>query len=319
MLNYLNYIPLTLGYAVILKCLHYIIKSIWTDGLGYLLGFGVKWNGGPNTWAIITGSTDGIGLSFAKEMAKKGYCLFLMSRNEEKLQKTKEFIQNLAPNCQEIRTLQVDFARMDIYDLIETEINNIPGKIDVLINNVGVGYTNGWRISEIPDSLNFIEKLMNINIMPATKLCQMVLPKMVENNRGIIINLSSITGLVPIPYLSVYSAAKAYINFLSQGLAIEYEDKGIIIQALTSSHVTTNMMSMVDTSAPMATSPDNYVSNALRTIGFEASTYGYWKHRIGGMATVLGTALFGVRRNAELYRDYFENNRIKDDFKIKTN
>ena len=75
------------------------IQIIWTYGLAYYFGAGAKWKGSPNTWAIITGATDGIGLAYAKAMAQKGYSLVLMSRSPDKLDKVKNEIHKQFSNC----------------------------------------------------------------------------------------------------------------------------------------------------------------------------------------------------------------------------
>lgn len=312
MFNLSYYIPLILGYLIIIKLIIYLLKAIWTDWLGSSLKCGVKWNGGPDNWAIVTGSTDGIGLSFAKEMAKKGYCLLLMSRTQEKLDRTKELIMNTSSNCQEIRTLAVDFGKRDIYERIIEEINKISGKIDVLINNVGIAYENNYRITELPDPMNYVERLITANMFPATKLTQIVLPKMIENNRGIIINMSSITGIAPTPFLTLYAASKAYVDYLTQGLAVEYENHGIIIQSLMTGHVSTKMMGMLKPDAPMAVTPDDYVENAIRTIGFESSTPGHWKHRMLSILLKLINLLVGIKYTQKIGHIYFNDYKVKE-------
>src|SRR5699024_9843612 len=78
---------LAIALLVISWALLKFIQALWTYFICYLLGFGAKWQPGPDSWAIITGSTDGIGLAYAKAMARKGYCLLLLSRNPQKLDK----------------------------------------------------------------------------------------------------------------------------------------------------------------------------------------------------------------------------------------
>uniref|UniRef100_A0A8C4QLR4 Uncharacterized protein n=1 Tax=Eptatretus burgeri TaxID=7764 RepID=A0A8C4QLR4_EPTBU len=72
--------------------------------------------------------------------------------------------------------------------------------------------------------------MINVNIMSVVKMTQLVLPGMLERSRGIIINITSATALFPCALLSLYSASKAYIDFFSCALDIEYRSRGIIVQ-----------------------------------------------------------------------------------------
>ena len=82
--------------------LKFILSFVWTTFLANYLGFGVKWLSGDNVWAVITGGTDGIGLQYAKQLAKKGYSLMIISRSEDKLNSVAKTIKQEYPNCKEV-------------------------------------------------------------------------------------------------------------------------------------------------------------------------------------------------------------------------
>lgn len=260
-----------------------LAKGIWTSWLGSALGFGYKWRPGPNSWAVITGSTDGIGLEYALEIGKKGYNLLLISRSPEKLDDVKDAIKAKAPKSREIRTLAIDFSKTDgIYEKIRSELDKLE-TIDILINNVGISYTTPEYFTKLDDTSGpgLIDKLFNVNAISCTRMLEYVLPKMEKQRSGLVINVSSLSAAYPTPLLSVYGATKIYVDFLSRSLNAEYADKGIIIQSVLPSFVATKMSRIRNTSF-LVPSASGYVKGALKTIGLESRTYGYFSHKLQG-------------------------------------
>ena len=238
----------------------------------------VKWCGGPHTWAVVTGSTDGIGLEYARQLAEKGYNLLLLSRNQEKLNRVRDELKLRHPES-DVRVLAVDFKRTDIWTAIDTELKQLE-EIHVLVNNVGIVYPNERPeyFTRIPNLNEFILDIINVNIIACTRLTALVLPGMEARGRGVIINISSASALVPIPLLSLYSATKVYMDYLSRALNKEYKPKGIIIQSVLPFYVSTNMSYNMETSLLVPT-PKKYVSGALKTVGKVDRTSGYPIHR----------------------------------------
>lgn len=104
-----------------------------------------------------------------------------------------------------VKTLAVDFRRLDIYQSIEETLNSLQF-IDVLVNNVGTVNDNCEYFTLIESNTH--ESIINVNIISYTKMIEMVLPKMVSQKRGIIINVGSLAGLVPTPLYAVYSSSE---------------------------------------------------------------------------------------------------------------
>ena len=106
-------------------------------------------------------------------MAEMGYNLLIISRNEEKLNKNKEEFKLKYKKCSKIRTLAVDFTKPDIYDRIESAINELKD-IHVLINNAGISYNYPEYFASIPESIKLIEAIaLNCNVMLTTRMTQM--------------------------------------------------------------------------------------------------------------------------------------------------
>ncbi|XP_042896380.1 very-long-chain 3-oxoacyl-CoA reductase [Parasteatoda tepidariorum] len=229
-------------------------------------------------WAVITGGTDGIGKAYAEELAKRGFSICLISRNIEKLNTvSKELEGNYII---ETKSINVDFtAGPEIYSEIAEELLKLEGGIGVLVNNVGMSYKYAEYFHAVPDGSNFMMNLINSNITSCTMMMKIVLPYMV-NKKGIIINISSLLAVYPMPFLSTYAACKVYVDYLSKAVQYEYKDSGVIIQSVLPGYVATKMSNR----KPRLEVPSakEFVSSSIKTIGYESHTYGYIVHRMRG-------------------------------------
>ncbi|MED6239340.1 hypothetical protein ATANTOWER_005103 [Ataeniobius toweri] len=244
---------------------------------------------------IVTGATDGIGKSYAEELARRGFAMMLISRSQEKLNDVARSLEEQFKV--ETRTIAVDFGKLDIYSKIEEGLANL--EIGVLVNNVGVSYPYPEYYLHIPDLENFITNLINVNMTsvcqsqlfpkqrwttPTLSMTRLVLPKMVERFKGVILNISSASGMYPVPLLTVYSATKAFVDFFSRGLHEEYRRQGIIIQSVLPFFVATKMTRIRKPTLDKPT-PERYVAAELNTVGLQSQTNGYFPHAVMGWVT----------------------------------
>lgn len=185
-----------------------------------------------NAKALITGASTGIGRSFAFRFAQEGYDLILLARNENQLRLVAEEISNKYNQSVEIITC--DLSTVENIELMEKKLTACDN-IAVLVNNAGFGLQGSFSES----STEKLQRMINLHVTAVTRLTRAVLPSMVRNNRGVIINVSSLSALIAIPNNMLYSATKSFINTFTEHLRIELQGKNIQVQALCPSFTRT--------------------------------------------------------------------------------
>ncbi|CAH8618343.1 unnamed protein product [Schistosoma bovis] len=230
-------------------------------------------------WAIVTGATDGIGKVYAEELANDGLKIMLISRNEEKLL---SIADEIGRNYHvETRIVTADFTSTDVYQRIQEAIDQL-SSIACLVNNVGMGLPKlDYYATTDYMSINFIKNIVFCNTLPIAIMTHIVLPKMLKQptNGMAIINIGSHSGYRPFPFLSLYSATKAFVNQLSRSISNENYDHRIHIQTVCPMFVSTKMISYCKM---LSLIPDAkiYVQHALNMLGVEQETFGYIGHAI---------------------------------------
>ena len=165
-------------------------------------------------YAVITGASSGIGTEFAKRLAKEGYKLVLVARRQERLE---QLAQELDTEC---IIMTADLSDMDECKRMMNELESVD--IDVFINNAGFGYCGETLTIETETELNMID----LNVKAMHLLAKLALDKMIERNKGYILNVASSAGLLPAgPYMSSYYATKAYVTSYTRGVAEELRRK----------------------------------------------------------------------------------------------
>lgn len=189
---------------------------------------------------IVTGGSRGIGKCMVENFAKDGYNVVLNYNKSEK--QAKQIKQNLAEEGLEIEIFKADISKRDeVKKLIEFTLNKYQN-IDVLINNAGIA-----RLHLFTDvTEEEWDEIMNTNLKSAFFTTQEVLPNMIHNKKGCIINISSIWGLVGASCEAVYSASKAGLDGLTKALAKELGPSGIRVNGIAPGIIDTEMNSNLD-------------------------------------------------------------------------
>jgi len=275
-----------LGYVTAIflssKIIFGLLRFVYTSFLGDVLGHTPNYKK-LGDWAVITGATDGIGKAYAMEFARRGLNVVLISRTMSKLEQTAKEIES--KHGVQTRVLAMDFTRdLAAYQGIRAGLEGLD--VAVLVNNVGMNYDHPEFFTEIPDD-KFSQDIINCNSLSVTLMTRIVLPHMVAKRKGVIINLSSFSALMPTALLVQYSATKAYVSQLSSGLATEVRAKGVIVQSTTPAFVCSNM-SKYKSPRLFVPSAQQFVRSQLRTVGLETETFGSISHSIQGFVAGLG-------------------------------
>ena len=176
-------------------------------------------------YAIITGATSGIGAEFARQLAGQGYNLIISGRR-------REVIEKVARDIEAVYGVQVQVVIVDF--LIEAEIKEFirvirqADKIEVLINNAGFGLEEPFY----EDTYEHQEGMIRVHVQALTAITHAVIPKLIANGKGSIINVSSMAPMIATPSSPLYAGTKAYINSFSESLYISLMPHHIKVQAL---------------------------------------------------------------------------------------
>ncbi|XP_037886195.1 hydroxysteroid dehydrogenase-like protein 1 [Glossina fuscipes] len=229
-------------------------------------------------WAVITGATDGIGRGYAKELAKRGLNIVLISRSKEKLIATANEIENLYKT--KTKWIVADFSKgKEIYKHIKQELLGIP--VGILVNNVGRMYDYPDELCNQPEDL--LWEIININIGAVTFMSRLVIPDMKKQRKGAIVNISSGTELQPAPLVAAYAATKSYIRSLSLAMECELHEYNITVQCVVPGFVVTKMNQFSESlqqSSFFSPPAETYTRWAVFTLGKTKETTGYWTHAI---------------------------------------
>lgn len=269
-----------IGYAGLFYLFYKALNSVYQIIFPYL--FAVPQNlqvlAGAR-WAVITGSTDGIGKAYAFELAKKFNGIVLISRTAEKLKQVADEICQKFPNTQ-VKTIPFDFTNADVNEY-ESKIFPVLDEIDVgiLVNNVGMSYEYPERLDMVEGGIKRIADITVINTVPTTVLSAHILKQMATRNRGVVINVASSASYHTMFYWAVYSATKKYVCWLSSIMRKEFANTGIIIQTVVPMMVATKMAKVRKTSF-FTPSPEKFAVEAVRSIGLADETTGCLAHQI---------------------------------------
>lgn len=189
--------------------------------------------------ALITGGTRGIGKEIASQLAKEGYDIALNYRKEsEEIFKAKEEIEKNNVRC---LLVQGDVSSFEDCERIAKETQEKLGSIDVLVNNAGItkdGLLMRMKKEDFTD-------VIDINLVGTFNMTRNVIPIMVKQKSGRIINISSVVGIVGNAGQTNYSASKAGIIGFTKSLAKEVASRNILVNAIAPGFIATDMTSVL--------------------------------------------------------------------------
>lgn len=174
---------------------------------------------------LITGGSSGIGKSIGEYLHQKGFIVYGTSRNPEKV------LNSIFP------LVALDVRDVESIHLAVAQIIQTTGRLDVVINNAGVGITG--PLEEIP--MEEIKNNFDTNFFGPIAVMKAVLPQMRQQKSGLIVNVTSLAGYMGLPYRSVYSASKGALELITEALRMEVKSFGIQITNVAPGDFATNI------------------------------------------------------------------------------
>lgn len=210
-------------------------------------------------WALVTGPTSGIGLSFARALAARGHDLVLVARNEQRLAETADEL--LSTYGVAVEVLPADLVDRAQLAKVEARLADRGEPVRLLVNNAGFGLRGRFLDNDLARE----QDQLDILVTAVMRLTHAALGAMLAEGRGQIVNVSSMAGFLQ---RGSYSAAKSYVTKLSQWAHHEYAGQGVQVMAVCPGFVRTEFHQRLgsDTdSAPrlLWLDPDRVVAEAL--------------------------------------------------------
>jgi uncharacterized protein len=176
--------------------------------------------------ALITGASSGIGAAFAAALAKQGMNVVLVARSEDRLQQLAHTLQ--VQHGIRADVLVQDLTKPEAATAVYQAVESFGIGVDLLVNNAGFGDYGAFGDRPRQKQLDMIQ----LNISALVDLTHQFLPQMQQRQAGSILNIASIAGFQPMPYLAVYAATKAFVLSFSEALWAENRSQGVHVMAV---------------------------------------------------------------------------------------
>ena len=209
-------------------------------------------------WALVIGSSEGIGESFARKLAAQGFNLVMTSRRAESLE---PLAQDLRALGREVRTLSLDLTEAGALAKARAVTDGL--EIGLLAYVAGVVATHGDFVAQNPD---LHRRLVAINITGVTDFTHHYGAAMCDRGRGGIIVVGSMGSFIGSPNLSVYCGVKAFSRIFCEGLWLECQGHGVDVLHMCIGFTATPAMRRIGIDTSMAASPDAVAQEALDNI-----------------------------------------------------
>ncbi|MEW6702127.1 MAG: SDR family oxidoreductase [Bacteroidota bacterium] len=216
------------------------------------------------SWALITGASSGIGEEFARRLASEKMNLILVARRKEKL----EILASKLKEEHKIKvvTAPVDLSKKKFLERLKEFVGE--REVGVLINNAGFG-SNGEFINANADEET---KMVKLNCLAPTILTHYFARPMVERKKGAIIFLGSVVAFQPTPFMTTYSATKAFNAFMGDALWYELKKYNIDVLSLNPGGTSTEFQRVASSSSgPMPRTAQQVVNTAMKALGRKPS------------------------------------------------
>ncbi len=190
--------------------------------------------------ALVTGASAGIGRGLATEFAANGHDVVLVARRETALHE----LANDLEDAHGVRAhaIAMDLASIDAANELHAETDDRDLRIDVLVNNVGIGTQGAFVENDLDREFD----QMQLNMVTPTQLTHLYGREMADRGHGGILNVASTAAWFPGPFMAIYYASKAYMKSFSEGIAEELRPEGVDVTVLCPGPVDTEFQARAD-------------------------------------------------------------------------
>lgn len=190
-------------------------------------------NSSSKGWAVVTGASSGMGLAFARELARRGHKVLAVARRRDRLE---ALATEAAKQGGSVAALAADLGTAEGLKLVVTRMTSLD-RIDLLVNNAGIATSGDFQGSSLEKELSAIR----LNVDAVMTLTHAALDEMVRRGNGAIINIASVVAFQPFPHFAVYAASKAFVLSFTEALAEEVKGSGVRVLALCPGAAKTEM------------------------------------------------------------------------------
>jgi short-subunit dehydrogenase len=209
-------------------------------------------------WALVVGSSEGVGESFARKLAADGFNLVMTSRRAESLEPLAQELRQLG---RDVRTLSLDLTEADALAKAQAATDGL--EVGLLVYVAGVVATHGDFVRQDPD---LHRRLVAINVTGQTDFAHHYGAAMCDRGRGGMIIVGSMGSFIGSPNLSVYCGVKAFSRIFCEGLWLECQKHGVDVLHMCLGFTATPAMRRIGLDVSMAASPDAVAQEALDNI-----------------------------------------------------
>ena len=185
--------------------------------------------------AVVTGGGMGIGQAIALALAEEGAHVAIFDINMEAANETASQIRDLG---REVLVCEADVSKTPAVDNATDQTLERFGRIDILINNAGITHP---AVSILDLDLEFLDKVTDVDLKGVYICSRRIGKEMVGRQSGVIVNMASVTGLVPVP-LAVYAPVKSAVIMLTQVLGRDWSQKGVRVNAIAPGYILTPLL-----------------------------------------------------------------------------
>lgn len=202
----------------------------------------MSYNDSIRKLAVITGGANGIGLATANNLAQKGYDLFLIDRDLDNLKIAEA---ELKVHGTSVRVLDLDLSESsNVLEVVSNTVKDL--KVDALVNNAGIGFARTVEQTTLDEwDLTF-----SVNIKATFIMCKIIIPQMIANGGGVVVNVASAGALVGLKNRVAYCASKSAVVGLTRCIAADHAHQGIRINAIAPGTVDSTWIARILSDAP---------------------------------------------------------------------